>query len=228
MTATITKDVDVDPEVDPLVDGEKPKDKSGEKPEDDFDFEGWLDDIPQPAKDALSKRDEKKAKGLKSALVKERAASQEASRELEKKERERQASQESKMKEEGKFKELLEKNEKELAKLRASEEARIFRDEARQALKENDLESFSDVLMGPHATVEDIVETGETLKAMIEKQVDAEVIKRLNTGIVPKGGGTPIPTSKKLADMSEDDKGAFIKEHGLDKWTDLVQAAQGE
>ena len=219
-------EVEKETEKDQPVEGVTPDDGDGETLKKKIDFDKWLGEQPEEIRDALAERDEKKDKGLTSALKKERESRREADRELEAKERERQAAQEAKLLERGEYKELLATSKKEVAKLQASEKARVFRDETRQALKESNLDIFTDVLMGPNEKVEDIIERGETLRKMIDDEVESEVAKRLNTGKVPKGGGTPVPTAVKLTDMSEDDKRAFIKEHGLDEWTDFVQAAQ--
>lgn len=220
--ATMTKEAEKETEVDQVADGVTPEE--GEKPEEKIDFDKWLNEQPDEIKDALSERDEKKVKGLNSALKKERESRREADKELEGKERERQAAHEAKLLERGEYKELLEANKKELARLKASEKARVFRDETRQALKESGLEVFTDVLMGPGEKVEDIIEKGEMLKTMIAEKVEAEVNKRLSTGTVPKGGGTPIPTALKHSEMTRAQKLAFIKEHGSDKFDDLIEA----
>lgn len=224
MTATVIEDKTTKDEKTPLVKDEKPKDKQGEKPAESIDFDKWLDEQPTEIKDALAERSEKTTKGLKSALDKEREARRESDRKRETEERESLAAKEAKLKEDGKYKEILDSRDEELAKLRAREEARVFRDETRQALEDNDMADFAEILMGPSKTVSDIIGTGEKLREMIDERVETEVAKRLNTGKVPKGGGTPLPTSIKHSEMTQDQKLAFIKEHGADKFDDLIEA----
>ena len=217
-------EVEKETEKDQPGEGVTPDDGDGETPKKKIDFDKWLGEQSGKTPGGPAERKEKKDKGLTPAREKERESRREADRELEAKERERQAAQEAKLLERGEYKELLAASKKDLAKLQASEKARVFRDETRQALKESNLDMFTDVLMGPNEKVEDIIERGETLRKMIDDEVESEVAKRLNTGKVPKGGGTPIPTAAKHSEMTTNQKLAFIKEYGSDKFEELIEA----
>ena len=81
MAETAIEDLKVLPEDTPLVKDEMPDSKDGEKPEDDFDLDKWMEEQPGHIKTAL----EGQAEGLKSALDKERKRAKEASKALERK-----------------------------------------------------------------------------------------------------------------------------------------------
>lgn len=128
------------------------------------------------------------------------------------------------LEEQGKYQELYEKREQELARLQSELKAKQFREEAHAALSELELAPFSEVLLSPRESVEDIRKVGKVLKASFDAAVEAEVLKRLDTGKRPSGGAKGAVSFKDL--KSDADKAAFIKEHGQEEYTRLL--LQGE
>ena len=92
---------------------------------------------------------------------------------------------------EGKHKERADKSEAELKALKAEKQANEFKDSVRRTFSESGIGNLSDpaLTLRSAQTADDMLETAKAIKAEIDKQVEAEVTKRLETGGRPQGGG---------------------------------------
>lgn len=126
--------------------------------------------------------------------------------------------------EDGKHKELAENVQAENEVLKAEARHKQFKDDSRTALEEKGLGEFQDVLLEDVSTVEGVTARGEKLKELFDASVERMVNERLGTGTVPKGDGTPIPTTILPSKMTQEQKMKFIKEHGREGYAKLIEA----
>ncbi len=128
---------------------------------------------------------------------------------------------------EGKYKELADKRAEELEVLKAERADRQFRDDARTKLKDLELESLAEVLLQPIGSDLDKLElNAQKLRKLLDAEVEAAVNERLSTGSkkrVVKGKVNNGAGSVK--DMSDDERLAFIEEHGSDAYQAKLDAA---
>lgn len=118
-------------------------------------------EIDRRVTDALKKAEEKQAAALKA---------------------ERERLEAEKLREQGEFKTLHEKSQAELDALRKTLEAKEQREAVSAALRDAGLGEFEGILLSERTKPEDYVECGKGLRETINKLVDAEVAKRLDTG----------------------------------------------
>lgn len=136
---------------------------------------------------------------------------------------ERKRTEEARLSEEGKFRELFESRDLELNSLRSELKARQFREESMTLLAKEGLSEFAEVLLSPRETVEDLEAATKTLKDILSDKVQAEVVQRLDTGKRPSSSG--LQRAASLKDFrTDDEKSAFIKEHGPEAFARLVLA----
>lgn len=126
--------------------------------------------------------------------------------------------------EDGKHKELAENVQAENEVLKAEARQKQFKDDSRAALDEKGLGEFQEVLLKDVSTVEGVTARGKKLKELFDSAVEKAVNERFGTGTVPKGNGTPIPTTLLPSKMTQDQKMKFIKEHGQKGYKELIEA----
>lgn len=182
---------------------------------DGFKFDAWLKQQPKEVVEALQSNE----RGLKSALDKTREEAEAAQKRLKQIERERQLADEQKLKDENRWKELAEQNEKRAKELQARLEAEEWTKSTRIKLKDEGLTDFEDVLLASRETPEDVAATGKRLSELINARVEAEVLKRLDTGKRPASQGQQLPKSWKDFDTSTPEGAKayqdYIKAQGL-------------
>ncbi len=144
-------------------------------------------------------------------------------------EAERKKLADQKLRDEGQYQELSVKLQGELDEKKAQEDARAFTEESKAALAEIDCSAFADILVSPKNTVADVRRAGEDLKKRFEDAVEIEVDRRLETGPSRTPKGKHSPSIVKFSDLKTvQEKTAFIEEHGLDAFQELLHRAQGE
>lgn len=125
-----------------------------------------------------------------------------------------EAARKAQLEQEGKYEELLNENRAELAALKAEQEARDYRINARELLDELGLGDFASVII-PNGVepIETTRERAEQLKSKLDTQTQAAVEARLNTGkAIPNNTKPAAP--KKLTDMTTEEYSVWRKERG--------------
>lgn len=126
------------------------------------------------------------------------------------------------LREQGEFQKLFEERDAELRAVRAQQAADKFRADALQTLTEMQIPEFTDVLLTPVDSLAGLRKHAEALKATIDKRVEEEVARRLDTGKRPQNGSPAGGETKRVQDMDERDKARIIKEKGLEHYLQTV------
>lgn len=116
---------------------------------------------------------------------------------------ERRKAEESRMREQGQFQKLFEQSDAELKRLKDELRAKEFQAQASTTLGEIGVPEFAPILLSNRSTVREIEESGKQLSELIEKRVEAEVAKRLDTGKRPTQ--TQPPNTKRPDEMTTDE-----------------------
>lgn len=122
--------------------------------------------------------------------------------------------EEKRLAEQGKFKELAEKTQTELERLKADKARQEFVESARAKLAEDNLTEFADVLLVSAETLEEVTQSASTLKSLVDAAVEARVNERLNTGpraAVSSAAGEPMTPDQMTPEQWQD----YKKAHGI-------------
>ena len=103
--------------------------------------------------------------------------------------------------EQGKYEELYKDTEAELTALKAEHARKQFREDADAALKQADLIEFSDIILQPRDKVAQVVKAAESLREILDKRVEAEVLKRIESGDRPHN--TKPPNEKSVTGQKD-------------------------
>lgn len=128
--------------------------------------------------------------------------------------------------EQGKYQELAETAQAKLDVLEADKKRAEFLDAARATLREPDINApeLEDVLLKPLNTIESVKEAAAKVRGIVNKLVETEVNRRLETGDRPRGNGGFGAPKGPAKDWALSDKTAYIEEHGEDAYTNLLYA----
>lgn len=217
---------------DPKDDTEKGREEEdSKKGADDTGQDSGADEDKNKAKDKEEGKllTEKEAQAIADRAV-SKAAEKWAAKQTEAVEAARKEAEESALQEKGEFEELYTREKERAEKLAAQVKDREFKEKAEEVLREAGVENFRAVLLAPRATLEDIAEAGGKLKELFDTAVEAEVLRRLDTGNPrPKGKGG-VSAVTKLSDLKSDaEKAAYVEEHGAEAYKKLVlKAASGD
>lgn len=113
---------------------------------------------------------------------------------------ERRKAEESRMREQGQFQKLFEQSDAELKRLKDELKAKDFQSQASTTLGEIGVPEFAPILLSNRGSIREIEESGKQLQELIEKRVEAEVTKRLDTGKRPTQ--TTPPNTKRPDEMT--------------------------
>lgn len=127
---------------------------------------------------------------------------------------ERKKVEEEKLRAQGEYQKLFEERDAELRAVRAEQAAAKHRADTLQVLTDKGLSEFSELFLAGRDTIDAVAQQADAFKAKLDAVIEARVLERLDTGARPSGTTSGAPT-RKLADMTPDQKAQFIEEHGL-------------
>ena len=102
----------------------------------------------------------------------------------------------------GEFKKAWESTQAELDAIRADLATKDYQVEAQGVLVKLGLSHFGDALIPGTKTVDDLIQRAEVFKAGMERGIEDEVKKRLDTGPSKIPGNAPKPQDKAISDMT--------------------------